>query len=282
MAGATAVASPGAAAYLRDGVGARWTGMGGASVAAVDDVHAAFFNPAGLSRMGTVSWQVGSMYAFQSLERSTSSLSFAHQTDSYGSFGLSWVHRSVAGLEYVDDAGRASGTTSSSEDAVVVSSGYDPLYQVRIGSSVKVLHHALFGSSASGFGLDLGLQVQPILSDDLWLGLTLSNLAGSLSWEGGADAPSSSVVGGFAWRTLRGMVLLACDVVSSSGAAGTTVRAGAEIRPLSLVAVRLGWDGVRPTVGGSYVWKPYQFDYAFAYDPSGLSSRHLLSFLLHF
>src|SRR5688572_18363763 len=95
----------GAAAYLRDGVGARWSGMGSAAIAAADDVHAVFANPAGLSRLGTVAWQAGSLYAFQDLERSTSSLSFAHQTDAWGTYALSWVHRSVGGLEFVDDAG---------------------------------------------------------------------------------------------------------------------------------------------------------------------------------
>ena len=276
-------AENGAATYLQAGVGARWIGMGGAAIAAADDVHAAFYNPAGLSRMGTVSWQVGSMYAFQDLDRATSSLSFAHQTDAYGSFALSWVHRSIGGLEYVDAFGTASGVTSSTEDAILVSGAYDPLYQVRIGSTVKILRHAMFGAAGSGFGLDFGVQCQPVLSDDLWIAAAVENVAGSLAWAGASsDAPARAISGGMAWRTLRQMVLIALDVVSSEGAVGTRVRAGAEIRPIPLAALRLGWDGLRPAAGASYVWKPYQFDYAYAYDPDGFSSRHLVSFLLHF
>lgn len=278
-----ALASSGAAAYLQDGVGARWSGMGGAACAAADDVHAAFFNPAGLSRLGTVRWQVGSMVAFQNLDRSTSSLSFAHQTDAAGSFAASWVHRSIDGLEYVDGSGNASGETSSAEDAFLVSGAYDLLYQVRVGSTIKVLRHAMFGFSGSGFGLDLGVQFLPVLSDDLWIGVTGSNLAGALGWaDGASDAPARELAGGAAWRTLRSKVLIALDVVSREGGAGTFIRAGVELRPLPLAALRLGWDGLRPAAGASYVWKPYQLDYAFAYDPDGFSSRHLLSFLLHF
>ncbi len=44
MAGDVAV---GGASYLQEGVGARWLGMGGAARAAVRDVTAGFWNPAG-------------------------------------------------------------------------------------------------------------------------------------------------------------------------------------------------------------------------------------------
>ncbi len=276
-------AADGSAAYLRDGVGARWSGMGGAAIAASDDVHAVFSNPAGLSRLGTVVWQVGSLYAFQDLERSTSSLSVAHQTDSFGTLALSWVHRSVGGLEFVDDGGFATGVTSSAEDAVVLSGAHAVLYQLRAGASLKLLRQSMFGAVGSGFGLDLGVQFQPVLAEDLWLGVSLENLAGSVAWDGGStDAPAHGFGGGVAWRTLRRLVLLSLDVVSRDGFAGTQLRAGAEIRPIPFAALRFGWDGLRPSVGASYLWKPYQFDYGFAYDPSGFSSRHLLSFLLHF
>src|SRR5262245_46143471 len=85
----------GAAAYLHSGAGARALGMGGASVALVDDVTATVWNPAGLTRMGVYGTQVGSMVSLMSQDRNLNFLALGQHFEGLGDFGLTLQHFSV-------------------------------------------------------------------------------------------------------------------------------------------------------------------------------------------
>lgn len=276
-------AATGAAAWLEEGLGARWLGMGGAARAAARDVHAGYWNPAALSSAGAFVWEAGSMLAFGSMDRTAASLSAALQTDRAGTFAVTWLRRSIAGLERVDDRGTVTETESSAADAVLVSGGWAPFYELRAGVTAKFMTESVLGSSASGGAVDAGILVQPLLAHEFWIGITVANAAGSYSWGGGdADAPAREVGGGIAWRGLRDRLLAAADIVSREGSSSPALHAGAEFWAVKMAAVRAGWDDGHPTVGASYVWKPYQLDYAFTFDPDSIATRHQLSFLLRF
>ncbi len=276
-------ADVGAAAYLQEGLGARWLGMGGAARAAAWDVHAGTWNPAGLTYAGPVTWQVGSMLTVATLGRSSVSLSGSYLSDRAGAFGLSWIHHAVSGIERVDDVGTVTGTETSAEDAVLMSYGRRILYQVRAGATVKLLHQQLLGFSANGAAVDVGVLVQPLLSRELYLAVTGENLASTFAWETGVrNELTRAFAAGAAYRTFRDQVLLAADVVFRPAPLGSSVHAGAEVWPYTEVAVRAGINDGRPSGGATYFWKPYELDYAFVWDQNRLGNRHQVSFLLHF
>lgn len=269
--------------WLEEGVGARWLAMGGAARAAACDVHAGYWNPAALSAIGAETWQVGSMLALQSLGRTTMSLSGACQTDRAGTFALTWIRRSVSGLERVDDQGAVTELESSAADALLASGGWAPHYQVRVGVTAKLLRESVFDAAATGFGADLGALFQPFLSEELWVAVTVENAAASVAWRDGAtDTPARATGGGVAWRGWHDRLLLAADVVSRPDPGGVALHAGAECWAVPYAAIRAGWNDGHLTAGAAYVWKPYELDYAFNLDPDEIETRHQVSFLLHF
>jgi hypothetical protein len=273
----------GSAEWLEDGFGARWLGMGGAARAAADDVHAGSWNPAGLAAQAPEPWSVGSLFTVESLGRSVASLSVSHQTDRNGTFGLTWARRTIAGLERVDDQGNVTETAAGADDLAAFSWGTAPWYQVRVGASLKVLHQQLFDFSSTGSSLDVGLQVQPWIEQSIVLGLTVQNAVSFQRWNtGNADAVARGIGAGAAWHTWHDRVTIAGDVVSVTGAAAPAIHAGVEVWALDQVAGRAGWNDGRPAAGLSYLWKPYQLDYAIALDRQHLGPVHEMSFLLHF
>ena len=271
--------------------------MGGAARAAVRDAHAGYWNPAALTAQGVAVWQAGSMLTLSSMGRSTVSLAGSYLTDRAGAFGLSWIHRTVDGLERVDGAGNVSGRESDAEDAVLLSWAASIAYQVRAGLTVKVLRQALLGFEATGASADFGFLVQPFLGRELFLALTAANAASAFSWETGArDTLGREYAMGLSYSALRDRMLVTADAVyrsvpRASGAGegqfpiasgAVVIHAGLEARIIPEAAVRLGYGDGNPAGGVSYFWRSYELDYAFTWDRRGLGNRHQVSFLLAF
>ncbi|HYV77064.1 MAG TPA: hypothetical protein VE979_02965 [Streptosporangiaceae bacterium] len=273
----------GSAEWLQEGIGARQLGMGGAARATAGDVHAGSWNPAGLAAREPEPWSVGSMITVAGLGRSVASLSVARQTDTSGTFALTWARRTIAGLERVDDQGSVTETAAGADDLAALSWGASPFYQLRVGASLKVLHQQLFDFSSTGSAADLGVQVQPWLDHDIEVGVTLQNAVSFQRWNTGTTNAGARAYGaGAAWRTWHDRVTVAADVVSVGGAAAPAIHAGAEVWALDQLAGRAGWNDGRPAAGLTYLWKPYQLDYGIELDRQHLGPIHQVSFLLHF
>jgi len=279
----SAYSNPGGADYLETGAGARWAGLGGAARASARDTTSGYWNPAGLAAQGPAEWQFGSMLAMAPLGRRLSWLSASLQTDRLGSWGLGWMHNTVDGLEAVDGAGTVGNAGASAEDAVFISHGGSLHYQVKWGITGKVLSQRLFGYSGMGGMVDLGLLVQPFLDHELYVALTAENLAGAFSWNTGAsDTPRRAYAGGFSARIIHDLVLVSADAVFRDGDSRAGLHGGIEYWVFEQAAIRGGMDGRMPVAGATYLFKPYQADYAFVLDSTGLGSRHLVSFSLIF
>src|SRR5262245_33169807 len=85
-----------AGAYLRAGAGVRALGLGGAFVAAANDVTAGYWNPAGLHQL--VEPQLAGMYSLLSLDRHFNYVAAAYPFHTFGTFGLSWVNYQVGNI----------------------------------------------------------------------------------------------------------------------------------------------------------------------------------------
>jgi len=278
-----AFSAVGGADYLESGAGARWAGMGGAARAAARDTTAGYWNPAGLAAQGPAEWQFGSMLAMAPLGRRLSWLSAGLQTDRLGSWSAGWMHNSIDGLETVDGAGTMGPDGASAEDAFFLSHGGSLLYQVKWGVTAKLLSQRMLGFSGMGGAVDAGILLQPFLDHELFAAFTAENIFGSFSWNTGTiDRLPRAFAGGISARILRDLVMVSADAVFREGVAQAELHGGCEYWVFEQMAVRAGMDGVRPAAGATYLFAPYQADYAFVYDGKGLGSRHLVSFSLIF
>ncbi len=273
-----------AASYLNNGVGARFLGMGSAGVALVDDVTATYWNPAGLTRMGTHPTQVGSMYSFLTLERSFDYLGFAQQTEDHGSFGVGLTHYGVEGIEATTSVGDPAGTFGDQELSLSFSWAGQAGYQFRYGATARALYHGLADSRAYGYGMDLGALFQPSLASEFTLGVNLQNPVGSLPWDTGRqDAVMPNLKLGLADKYLNARFSLAADLdVPLSAEAPLTPHLGAEMWLTDSLAVRAGVNRRDFCAGASWKYEFYQFDYAYVFNQRSLGDSHQLSLILLF
>lgn len=215
--------------------------------------------------------------------RRLSWLSASLQTDRYGTWSAGWMHNTVDGLETVDSAGCVGPDGTSAEDAIFLSHGGSIIYQLKWGVSAKMLSQNMLGFSGMGGALDAGLLLQPFLDHELFLALTAGNIAGAFSWDTGTrDRLPREYAAGFSARILRDRVMVSADSVFREGVSRVGLHGGVEYWVFEQMALRGGVDESRPVAGATYMFLPYQADYAFVYDAGGLGSRHLISFSLIF
>jgi hypothetical protein len=156
--------------FLNIGVGARGLGMGNAQVASTEDVYSGYYNPAGLANIPNT-FQVGLMHSeyFAGIAKYD-----------YGSFAVPVQdHKRVLGFSFfrfgVDDIPNTlflygpDGTPDYSKITSFSTADYafmlhyaqkfDKVPGLTAGGTAKVIYRSLgpFGS-ATGFGIDLGLQ----------------------------------------------------------------------------------------------------------------------------
>jgi len=156
--------------FLAGGVGARALGMGGAFVASADDVHAGYWNPAGLR--GVRSGEVAYMHA----ERFSGVVSFDYAAYAWplsekSTVSISAFRSGVNDIKNTLDAWDAernqpkpdpsgSITTFSAADyAFFVGYGRDVNPRLRIGATAKIIRRSIGDfAEAWGYSFDVGAQ----------------------------------------------------------------------------------------------------------------------------
>lgn len=172
-----------AAHFLRDGLGGRARGMGGAFVAVVSDVTSTFWNPAGLAQ--TPSLRVGGSHESRygglvSLQYGAVSLA----REGLGC-GVLWVGSDMYSIYHAGVAGR--------------------LGPVSLGGTVKVYSFSARLQTGQGIGFDMGASFRfPLESGALSVSLVTRDIGWSaIRWRG-AGAPA---VDHAAWVTRVGVAL---------------------------------------------------------------------------
>ena len=153
-----------AAHFLRDGVGARARGMGGAFTAIADDINAPYWNPAGLIQ--SPSLRVGGTYESR-----------------YG--GLSEFYY-VAGTLISSRLGGGFLWSHSDMYSVYTLSGGVGWNAVALGISGKLYAFTVPGQRASGLGIGVGCLYRATVSElNLTVGATSNDIGWSvIRWEG--------------------------------------------------------------------------------------------------
>lgn len=154
--------------FLSIGVGGRALGMGNACVASVNDVHAGYWNPAGLLGVQN-DMQFGFMHSeyFAGIAKYDYG-ALARKLDSSSAFGISFIRFGVDNIpnttELIDAAGNVDYDKitqfSAADYALVLSYARAPrLKGLRLGGSAKIVRRVVGDfAGAWGFGLDAGAQ----------------------------------------------------------------------------------------------------------------------------
>lgn len=155
---------------------------------------------------------------------------------------------------------------------------------VAIGASGRFYYSRICSYSASGYGADMGLRIQPLTS--LVLGASVTDFGTALTYEREkASLPTRGRLGAaWAGRVFDQRVVLAADGSYYFYLSAFTFQTGVELELFQLLSLRGGCDisagGVRPTFGLGLRRGKAGIDYslqALGYD---LGAAHRLSFSL--
>lgn len=172
-----------AAHFLRDGLGARARGMGGAFVAIADGVSASYWNAAGLVQTasvgleGTYESRFGGLFNLQYVTGCFSSPTIG--------VGGAWLHSEPYSVYLLSVAGK--------------------LGNLSLGLTGKVYDFSANGEGAHGSGIDVGSLFRVSLSQsELVFGLTSTDIGWSrIDWQAGGQTATDRV----AWVTRLGSTL---------------------------------------------------------------------------
>ncbi len=303
--------------FMALGVGGRSLGMGGASVAAVNDVTAGYWNPAGLARINYPQFSLMHEEHFGDLVN----YNYAAAAIPYGkdmSFGISAIRLSVDGIPdtrnaLVDIHGRLIDDIDNRDakidpDLVDEFSNTDYAFygsfakrqsdEFYWGANIKLISRTLAEYSALGIGFDIGAVYMP--TDDLYLGANIMDVTTTLiAWDEGRNelvSPTVKIGGAYAFEFLGGRFMPALDFdirfegreFASNfnvGPVSFDVRSGLEYSYDNLFAIRAGYNDVKQfTIGAGVNLPMLSVDYSFARfaesDFERLPDSHRISIML--
>jgi len=290
--------------FLNVGAGARALGMGGAFVAVADDGTTAYWSPGGLPLLK--SREVAFMHCqqFDNLVK-TNFISYVHPTSRWGAFGVSWLRLGVEDIPksgYVDgnennvqdfddknkngikDPGELYierpiivGSFDDIEDGIFLSYGIKVSDSLSVGLNLKLIRQALAANSSSGWGIDIGGLYR--LFSGFRIGLNLQDVSRTkLKWDSASkheDVIPASVKFGAAYTgqisSLKSIVTVSCSVDTKYD---TEMHYGAEWWFVRTLALRIGLDEGRLSMGCGLRVSTFQVDYAFiGHDDLGNTHR---------
>lgn len=216
---------------FQGGHGAKALGMGGAFSALASDGTGALWNPAGLALMESNMWLGGAtsnlfgMVGYQFI-------SGGYKFGDYA-VGLAWGN-ATAGTQYA--ANLYLGTVSAKIGDFGV-----------LGANLKYYSETIAGTTASGFGFDLGFLVP--LTPEISIGVVAKDVGGTTV----ANQTVTSVYGaGMGVKLLDGGLLLAADVALDGAFQPLNLGAGIEFVLIENLAVRAGVTVPEMKFGDSY------------------------------
>jgi hypothetical protein len=282
-----------AGSFVRDGVGSRAFGFGGAFVAIADDASATVWNPAGLAQLEGVNLQ--GMYTNRfGLDISFQFLGATMRLGALG-IGVSVVRSSIDDIPFYGDEGE--GFFSETQSLMLASVAYDlgsvlaldvgvPL-TLAVGANGKVYTHRILDGRGLGFGVDLSaLATFGFDWGTVSIGYTsLDTAVTQIRWTGTDHNPTNDVPWihkiGASVDLLEGALKLAVDGDVALGRPHLNrLHLGGEYRLLEQLAARGGVvlteDGPRVTYGGSVRLGGFVFDYAYV-PHAALGASHVLT-----
>jgi len=228
--------------YLKEGIGVRPLGMGGAFTAVPGDLNSAFYNPAGLDTIPPFNYVYGDLD--YSKDRSNA--------DSYSAFNMGSLCFAHIGRE---------SATGQKVQSTYYSFGVKSAFGLSYGLTYKDISWANLPANGAGYSSDLGVMCR--MTPDLTLGLLCQDLAYSKS----LNVPSTTRIG-FSYRLLNDNIMLSADTESGRITPGNYTYYGAEWKTSNVFILRAGSYQGRSTLGFGIAFGAMDIDYAVVYDDS--------------
>ncbi len=171
------------AQFLKIGVGARYHGLGEASVATADDIYSMYWNPAGLTQI------LGSQLAFTYVNYLTdvnlNYVAYARRFENLGVLGVSATILSMDDQEIttVDQPDGTGFSYSASSYALQLSFAREMTARFSFGGSVKYIGEKLYREKASGVAFDFGTLLYTGYRS-LRIGMNISNMGPEMKLDG--------------------------------------------------------------------------------------------------
>ena len=199
------------AVFLKIAPGARPVGMGEAFTGVADDVHAAYWNPAGLAGLKVPEMTGMHMQYFQSIQYEY--FAFAYPTPDQGTWGLSVTNLHVDNIDSrTDDTDTPAGQFSSSDSAYWLSYAYPVTSRLNLGANAKYIRQTLDNVDANAYATDLGATY-----DFDWqhsrLGATIQNVGTKVKFVNESDPLPLTMRFGGSVRPWNKRFLFSSDII---------------------------------------------------------------------
>lgn len=199
------------AAFLKIGPGARPAGMGEAFTGVADDIHAAYWNPAGLATLKTAELTGMHMQYFQNINYEYAA--FAYPTERYGTLGLSLTNLHTDDIQRrAADTDAPIDTFGASDDAYWLSYAYPLTDRLSLGANAKYIRQTLDSTISNAYAMDGGL-----LYDLGWksakAGASLQNFGTQVKFADESDPLPLTMRLGVSARPLNPDLLLSSDLI---------------------------------------------------------------------
>jgi len=176
-------------------VGARGIATGGAFIANLTGLESIYYNPAGLD----VTAQTEAMFSYLNYIADINMSYFAAATSlgDVGSIGLSIKTMSFGDIP-ITTADFPDGTGSTySPSFIVLGLTYSKVItdRISVGTNIKLINETIVNTSATGFGIDVGVQYR--FDNRLSLGVALKNIGPNMKYSGPDLQTSTSIPGSF-------------------------------------------------------------------------------------
>ncbi len=271
LASCTYAGGPGttAANFLKIGVGARATAMGGAFTALADDSTSLYWNPAGLAQMKEGELSATYNLWFEDVRQGYLSIGFPSLG---GTLGLAANYVDMGTLEGRDEAGNPTGNFTASDLELMVGYAKKISPKLSFGFGAGIIQDTIAEDKKSAFLANVGLLTE--VSKPLILGFAVQNLGSQL----GSDPLPLTLRLGLALK--RSPFMIALDLVKPTDD-DTYYCAGAEWWIEKIVALRVGYKsnqdaGSGFTAGLGFKVATVDLDYAYV-TYGNLGNTHRIS-----
>ncbi len=171
------------AQFLKIGMGARYVGMGEASVACVNDAYAMYWNPAGLSQLSSVSLSLTNVDWVQDVQ--LNHVTFGKPLGNYAAFGVSLTALNMGEMEVttVEEPEGTGETFTASSYSLALGYARKLTDRFSVGISGKYIWERISEERASGFAFDFGTLFYTGFKS-LRMGMNIANLGPEMKMDG--------------------------------------------------------------------------------------------------
>ncbi len=275
--------------FLRMGLGARGTAMGGAHTAVADDGFAAYYNPAGLTFL--TERHFVTTYSFLTLDRQFHFISYSQSLKPTAGLSIYWLGAGTDNIDGRDLSGNHTFDLSESMNAFGISFSNKFHEKFALGLTMKILRQSLDLADENLGVNDLAFDfaVMAIPFENLKLGLMLKDYKGGLTWNTqklfefgttSTDTLPYTVHLGSSYSFDNG--LLIASSFEFNQWQQERFHFGVEYQRNELYSVRVGTDDSDISFGGGLYYYVSDgiytnIDYAFKPDIAGEGGAHLFS-----